>query len=125
MIERYPYAEDIYGTGKPKPAFSIDNTTGEVSWDYIVKNQDPGIYKPKHGVAFWYEEKDPLDNKYYAFIEVDNQTQQELTEQKKFILNKLSDNGSGGYKECTDPDYHYEVNCFEFRPVMGSQSLNR
>ena len=119
VIERYPYAEDIYGTGKPKPAFSIDNTTGEVSWDYIVKNQDPGIYKPKHGVAFWYEEKDPLDNKYYAFIEVDNQTEQELTEQKQFILDKLSDNGSGGYKECTDPDYHYEVNCFEFRPGNG------
>ena len=29
--------------------------------------------------------KDPLDNKYYAFIEVDNQTEQELTEQKQFI----------------------------------------
>ena len=119
VIERYPYHRDIYGTGKPKPAYNIDNTTGEVSWVYIEEKKDPGIFKPKHGVAFWYEDNDPLDNKYYAYIEVDNQTSEELEAQKLHVLNKFSDNGTGGYKECTDPNYHYEVNCLEYRPGNG------
>ncbi|MDP6574888.1 MAG: SslE/AcfD family lipoprotein zinc metalloprotease [Candidatus Peribacteraceae bacterium] len=119
VIERYPYHRDIYGTGKPKPAYNIDNTTGEVSWVYIEEKKDPDIFKPKHGVAFWYEDNDPLDNKYYAYIEVDNQTSEELEAQKLHVLNKFSDNGTGGYKECTDPNYHYEVNCLEYRPGNG------
>ena len=136
LIEKYTPFEDKYGNfpdvEEPIPSYKIHDN-GTVTWEYLERNLDPGIYKPSLGVASWkIENKDSAEDwqitqeKYndnttvYAFVE--DYGQAELETQKKAILNHpdfLKSDGTPAYKECDNSTYHYEINCLEYRPTNG------
>ncbi|MXF04227.1 hypothetical protein FQ041_26165, partial [Escherichia coli] len=84
--------------------------TGKVTWKYQIDNKPDK--KPKLEVASWQEEVEGKQVTRYAFIdEAEYTTKESLDAAKKKILDTFK-----GLKECTDPTYHYEVNCLEYRP---------
>ncbi|MEE1578025.1 MAG: Accessory colonization factor AcfD, partial [Deltaproteobacteria bacterium] len=136
LIEKYTPFEDKYGNfpdvEEPIPSYKIHDN-GTVTWEYLERNLDPGIYKPSLGVASWkIENKDSAEDwqitqeKYndnttvYAFVE--DRGQADLETQKQTILNHpdfLKSDETSAYKECDNNTYHYEINCLEFRPTNG------
>ena len=63
----------------------------------------------------WQEEVDGEQVTQYAFIDVaKHPTDESLKAAKDKIFAAFP-----GLKECKDPDYHYEVNCLEYRPGTG------
>lgn len=75
--------------------------------------------KPKLEVASWQEEVDGEQVTQYAFIdEADYKTPELLAAAKKRILDAFP-----WLEECKDSDYHYEVNCLEYRLARGFRLL--
>lgn len=82
-------------------------------WKYQVENKPDD--KPKLEVASWLEDVDGKQETRYAFIdEADHKTEDSLKAAKEKIFAAFP-----GLKECTNPAYHYEVNCLEYRPGTG------
>lgn len=106
VYERYPVVEGAL-------PYTINSETGEVTWKYQIDNKPDK--KPKLEVASWQEEVDGEQVTQYAFIdEADYKTPELLAAAKKRILDAFP-----GLEECKDSDYHYEVNCLEYRPGTG------
>ncbi|KAF0950622.1 lipoprotein metalloprotease SslE [Escherichia albertii] len=106
VYERYPIVEN-------ELPYTIDPKTGKVTWKYQQENKPDD--KPKLEVASWLEEIDGKQVTQYAFIDVAKHTSKEsLDAAKKKILDTFK-----GLEECKDPNYHYEINCLEFRPGTG------
>ncbi|MCS1299797.1 Accessory colonization factor AcfD, partial [Escherichia coli] len=106
VYERYPAVDG-------KPPYTIDDTTKEVIWKYQQENKPDD--KPKLEVASWQEEVEGKQVTQFAFIdEADHKTPESLAAAKKRILDAFP-----GLEECKDSDYHYEVNCLEYRPGTG------
>ena len=135
LIEKYTPFEDKYGifddVENPIPSYKIHDN-GTVSWEYLDRDVDPGIYKPTLEVASWeIEDKNSAEDwqitqeKYddnttvYAFVE--DRGQADLETQKQAILNKFkkSDGTTPAYEVCDNSTYHYEINCLEYRPTNG------
>lgn len=103
VYERYPAVDG-------KPPYTIDDTTKEVIWKYQQENKPDD--KPKLEVASWQEEVEGKQVTQFAFIdEADHKTPESLAAAKQRILDAFP-----GLEECKDSDYHYEVNCLEYRP---------
>lgn len=86
-------------------------------WKYQVENKPDD--KPKLEVASWLEDVDGKQETRYAFIdEADHKTEDSLKAAKEKIFAAFP-----GLKECTNPAYHYEVNCLEYRPGTGFRLL--
>ncbi|HHX5351470.1 TPA: lipoprotein metalloprotease SslE [Escherichia coli] len=106
VYERYPLVEG-------ELPYTIDEKTKEVIWKYQIDNKPDK--KPKLEVASWQEEVDGEQVTQYAFIDVaKHPTDESLKAAKDKIFAAFP-----GLKECKDPDYHYEVNCLEYRPGTG------
>ncbi len=106
VYERYPAVDGAL-------PYTIDSKTGEVKWKYQVENKPDD--KPKLEVASWLEDVDGKQETRYAFIdEADHKTEDSLKAAKEKIFAAFP-----GLKECTNPAYHYEVNCLEYRPGTG------
>ena len=138
LIEKYTPFEDKYGqypdVEKPIPSYKIHDN-GTVTWEYLERNADPGIFKPKLEVASWKKEnksevedwqtsqtKDTVGDNITVYAFIEDYGQAELETQKKAILNHpdfLKSDGTPAYKECDNSTYHYEINCLEFRPTNG------
>lgn len=146
VYERYPSTDG-------KNPYSIDKSTGKVTWTYQKDNKPDD--KPSLELASWQEE-DGATNKFltkYAFIDADDfeagndDTQRRykvsennsnynssfkgktLREAKDLILGKFD-----GLKECSreknSSPYDYEINCLEQRegsgiPVTGGMYVPR
>ncbi|MGL5990500.1 MAG: SslE/AcfD family lipoprotein zinc metalloprotease [Plesiomonas sp.] len=83
---------------------------GKVEWTYQINNKPQD--KPKLEVARWVEMNN--ENKEitrYAYIDTKGKSEAEIATEKASILNAFP-----GLAECTKNDYHYEVNCLEYRP---------
>lgn len=107
VYERYPAADGA------QPPYTIDTTTGEVTWKYQEEGKPDD--KPKLEVASWLEDVDGEQVKRYAFIdEAEFKTKESLEAAKAKIFEKFP-----GLQECKDSTYHYEVNCLEYRPGTG------
>lgn len=103
VYERYPLVEG-------ELPYTIDEKTKEVIWKYQIDNKPDK--KPKLEVASWQEEVDGEQVTQYAFIDVaKHPTDESLKAAKDKIFAAFP-----GLEECKDPDYHYEVNCLEYRP---------
>ncbi|KAA9986386.1 Accessory colonization factor AcfD, partial [Escherichia coli] len=106
VYERYPAVDG-------KPPYTIDDTTKEVIWKYQRENKPDD--KPKLEVASWQEEVEGKQVTQFAFIdEADHKTPESLAAAKQRILDAFP-----GLEVCKDSDYHYEVNCLEYRPGTG------
>ncbi|EOX8193669.1 SslE/AcfD family lipoprotein zinc metalloprotease [Escherichia coli] len=106
VYERYPVVEGAL-------PYTIDEKTKKVIWTYQI-NHTPDK-KPNLEVASWQEDVDGKQVTNYAFIDVAQyQTEEALNTAKQKIFKAFP-----GLKECTDPTYHYEVNCLEYRPGSG------
>ncbi|ENK6893090.1 lipoprotein metalloprotease SslE [Escherichia albertii] len=106
VYERYPVVDGAL-------PYTIDPDTKEVVWKYQVENKPDD--KPKLEVASWLEEVDGKQVTQYAFIDVAKHTTDEsLKAAKDKIFAAFP-----GLEECKDPNYHYEINCLEFRPGTG------
>lgn len=106
VYERYPVVEGAL-------PYTINSETGEVTWKYQIDNKPDK--KPKLEVASWLEDVDGEQVTRYAFIDVaEHKTEDSLKAAKDKIFKAFP-----GLEECKDPDYHYEVNCLEYRPGTG------
>lgn len=134
VIERYPAAEG--GNGKdPKPPYNIDKD-GNVTWDYIEQNKPDD--KPKLEVAQYTELNDKGESvTHKAYIreedyfvrdkhgKVDYANGYPVVDTKGLrkaiddLLSKFEVDGKRTYELCKLPDYHYEINCLEYRPGNG------
>nr|WP_283597496.1 SslE/AcfD family lipoprotein zinc metalloprotease [Photobacterium phosphoreum] len=109
IIERYAaiQGED----NKPALPYTI-NADGSVNWDFITNNKPDD--KPKLEVAKKTITNDDGTNvELLAFIDTYNKTPAQISTEKQQLLNEF------GYQECQLSDYHYEVNCLEYRPETG------
>ncbi|WP_239996709.1 SslE/AcfD family lipoprotein zinc metalloprotease [Photobacterium phosphoreum] len=109
VIERYAaiQGED----NKPALPYTI-NADGSVNWDFITNNKPDD--KPKLEVAKKVITNDKGENKtVVAFIDTYNKTLEQIDIEKQQLLDEF------GYQECQLSDYHYEVNCLEYRPGTG------
>ncbi|WP_332838572.1 SslE/AcfD family lipoprotein zinc metalloprotease [Photobacterium carnosum] len=109
VIERYAaiQGED----NKPALPYTI-NADGSVNWDFITNNKPDD--KPKLEVAKKVITNDEGKNEtVVAFIDTFNKTPEQINIAKQQLLDEF------GYQECQLSDYHYEVNCLEYRPGTG------
>ncbi len=109
IIERYAaiQGED----NKPALPYTI-NADGSVNWDFITNNKPDD--KPKLEVAKKTITNDDGTNvELLAFIDTYNKTPAQISTEKQQLLDEF------GYPECKLGDYHYEVNCLEYRPETG------
>ena len=109
IIERYAaiQGED----NKPALPYTI-NADGSVNWDFITNNKPDD--KPKLEVANKTITNDDGTNvELLAFIDTYNKTPAQISTEKQQLLDEF------GYPECKLGDYHYEVNCLEYRPGTG------
>ncbi|WP_420812795.1 SslE/AcfD family lipoprotein zinc metalloprotease [Photobacterium phosphoreum] len=114
VIERYESAKDE-ASGEIKPPYTIKD--GVVTWDFITNNKPDD--KPKLEVAKKVIINDKGKNEtVVAFIDTYKKTPLEIDAAKQKLLAVFSD-GEFGYQECQLSDYHYEVNCLEYRPGTG------
>lgn len=114
VIERYAAVEGE--DNKPTTPYII-NADGSVDWLYQLQGKPDD--KPKLEVASWTETNDQGEQiKHLAYIDVANS--KDIAADKARILNafKKADD-SLAYSECKDSNYHYEVNCLEYRPGNG------
>ncbi|KPA51362.1 Accessory colonization factor AcfD [Photobacterium leiognathi subsp. mandapamensis] len=112
VLERYAAVKDG-DTDKLKPPYNIDEVTGTVTWDFIT-NEKPDD-KPNLEVARKTIQNAQGENvQLLAFVDTykdgKERTPDEITADKQQILNEFN------VKECTLTDYHYEINCLEYRP---------
>ncbi|HCH0394809.1 TPA: SslE/AcfD family lipoprotein zinc metalloprotease [Vibrio parahaemolyticus] len=120
VLERYAAEDSSNGEGPSLPY--VIKEDGSVEWKYIIENRPDD--KPKLEVAKWTEINEQGDSKVQvAFIDEANFYQdgtfdnEALTVAKNRILDAFKDNsGKRAYEECTNNEYHYEVNCLEYRP---------
>ena len=109
VIERYESAKDEV-SGEIKPPYTIKD--GIVIWDFITNNKPDD--KPKLEVAKKVITNDEGKNEtVVAFIDTFNKTPEQIDIAKQQLLSEF------GYQECQLSDYHYEVNCLEYRPGTG------
>lgn len=133
VIERYAAVEDESSGQQTLPY--VINSDGSIEWKYIVENRPDD--KPKLEVASWVESEagDKLIT-HYAFIdesqhwkkdisgkiiynvagkpEVDNAS---LSLAKNKVLDAFKNSsGQRAYSECKNSEFHYEINCLEYRP---------
>ncbi|MCP4954356.1 MAG: SslE/AcfD family lipoprotein zinc metalloprotease [Photobacterium aquimaris] len=114
VIERYESAKDEV-SGEIKPPYTIKD--GIIIWDFITNNKPDD--KPTLAVAKKVITNDKGDNEtVVAFIDTYNKKSSEIEAEKQKLLAIFSD-GEFGYQECRLSDYHYEVNCLEYRPGTG------
>ena len=109
IIERYAaiQGED----NKPALPYTI-NADGSVNWDFITNNKPDD--KPKLEVAKKTITNDDGTNvELLAFIDTYNKELSQIDIEKQQLLDEF------GYPECKLGDYHYEVNCLEYRPGTG------
>ena len=109
IIERYAaiQGED----NKPALPYTI-NADGSVNWDFITNNKPDD--KPKLEVAKKTITNDDGTNvELLAFIDTYNKELSQIDIEKQQLLDEF------GYPECKLGDYHYEVNCLEYRPETG------
>ncbi|MBY6186591.1 SslE/AcfD family lipoprotein zinc metalloprotease [Marinobacter hydrocarbonoclasticus] len=115
VLERYAAVD---GDSGPTLPYRIDEN-GNVVWLYQEQNKPDD--KPKLEMARWTEPGDdgqPVSH--VAFIDEAGLTAAEIDQAKARILDAFSKaDGSPAYQECRDPNYHYEVNCLEYRPGNG------
>ncbi len=116
VLERYTPTQGEDGT--PTLPYRIDEN-GKVIWRY--KEQNKPDDKPKLEVAQWTELN--TEGQYVtksAFIDEEGKTDKQIAEEKARILAAFTKtDGSQAYAECTNPNYHYEINCLEYRPGNG------
>ncbi|MCD9466865.1 SslE/AcfD family lipoprotein zinc metalloprotease [Photobacterium iliopiscarium] len=109
VIERYESTKDG-DSGEIKPPYTIKD--GIVTWDFIT-NTKPDE-KPTLEVAKKVITNDEGKNEtVVAFIDTFNKTSEQINIAKQQLLDEF------GYQECQLSDYHYEVNCLEYRPGTG------
>ncbi|PSU74540.1 Accessory colonization factor AcfD [Photobacterium phosphoreum] len=109
VIERYESAKDE-ASGEIKPPYTIKD--GIVTWDFITNNKPDD--KPKLEVAKKTITNDNGENvELLAFIDTYNKELPQIDIAKQQLLEAF------GYPECQLSDYHYEVNCLEYRPGTG------
>lgn len=109
VIERYESAKDGV-TGEIKPPYTIKD--GVVIWDFIANDKPDD--KPTLAVAKKVITNDKGENEtVVAFIDTYNKTPSEIDAEKQKLMAVF------GYQECRLSDYHYEVNCLEYRPGTG------
>ncbi|WP_363316462.1 SslE/AcfD family lipoprotein zinc metalloprotease [uncultured Photobacterium sp.] len=114
VIERYESAKDEV-SGEIKPPYTIKD--GIVIWDFIANNKPDD--KPTLEVAKKVITNNTGENEtIVAFIDTYNKKPSEIEAEKQKLLAIFSD-GEFGYQECRLSDYHYEVNCLEYRPGTG------
>ena len=117
VIERYPATNGGDGAAITAP-YTI-NADGTVTWKFIEEGKPND--KPKLEVASWVETNEAgQPSTQLAYIADTGQSAEELQAQKDRVLDAFrKEDGSRAYAECTKPDYHYEVNCLEYRPGSG------
>ncbi len=111
VLERYAASKDET-TGNIKLPYTI-NSDGSVSWDFIT-NEKPDD-KPSLEVARKLIENEQGENvELLAFVDTYQDGKERAPEvieaDKQRILKEFN------VKECTLTDYHYEINCLEYRP---------
>ncbi|KJF92848.1 Accessory colonization factor AcfD [Photobacterium angustum] len=111
VLERYAGSKDET-TGNIKLPYTI-NSDGSVSWDFIT-NEKPDD-KPNLEVAHKLIKNEHGENvKLLAFVDTFQEGKERAPEaievDKQRILKEFN------VKECTLTDYHYEINCLEYRP---------
>ena len=113
VIERY---DAVQNDNKPTSPYII-NADGSIDWHYKLENKPDD--KPSLRFASWTETAaDGKVNRYDAFID-ENQSK-DLAADKARILNAFKKtDGTPAYQECKDPNFHYEINCLEYRPGNG------
>ncbi|WP_163390510.1 SslE/AcfD family lipoprotein zinc metalloprotease [Enterovibrio norvegicus] len=140
IIERYATVTEGEGTS-PKLPYNIDKITGEVTWDHILEGKpdkapklETASYagfdhegKPATLKAFIREEDHFKKNDKGEWIldgngkpSIDTES---LEAAKQVLLNEFAVDVNGEltqtYQECLRADYHYEINCLEYRPGNG------
>ncbi|WP_318478421.1 SslE/AcfD family lipoprotein zinc metalloprotease [Photobacterium leiognathi] len=111
VLERYAASKDET-TGNIKLPYTI-NPDGSVSWDFIT-NEKPDD-KPSLEVARKLIENEQGENvELLAFVDTYQEGKERAPEaiqaDKERILKEFN------VIECTLTDYHYEINCLEYRP---------
>ncbi|MGL4830601.1 MAG: SslE/AcfD family lipoprotein zinc metalloprotease, partial [Vibrio sp.] len=136
VLERYAAVEGENGASPTLP-YTIKED-GSVEWKFIIEGKPDD--KPNLEMATWMEE-DSQGNpvKQIAFIDESSHWQKDesgkvvyddlghpvidrvsLTAAKQRILDAFTTSfGAPAYQECSKSDYHYEVNCLEYRPGNG------
>jgi accessory colonization factor AcfD len=114
VIERYAAVKGE-DTDKLKQPYTI-NADGSVSWDFIVNNKPDD--KPSLEVAKKTIQNDNGENvTLLAFIDTfangKERTPEAIEVDKQRLLKEFN------VQECTLPNYHYEINCLEYRPGNG------
>ncbi|MCG3863985.1 MULTISPECIES: SslE/AcfD family lipoprotein zinc metalloprotease [unclassified Photobacterium] len=112
VLERYAAVKDG-DTDKLKQPYNIDEVTGTVTWDFI-ENKKPDD-KPELEVARKIIKNEQGENvQLLAFIDTyekgEKRAPEAIEADKQRILKEFN------VKECTLTDYHYEINCLEYRP---------
>ncbi|MCL1039860.1 SslE/AcfD family lipoprotein zinc metalloprotease [Shewanella submarina] len=116
VIERYAAVEGDDGT--PALPYRIDEN-GKVVWLYQEQNKPDD--KPQLELAHWTESgEDGQPVNHPAFIDEAGKTDAEIQAEKTRVLAAFTKaDGTPAYAECKDPNYHYEINCLEYRPGNG------
>lgn len=120
VLERYAAVDG--GSGEMPTLPYVIKEDGSVEWKYIVENRPDD--KPKLEVARWTEVDEEGNSKeqlafideasFYKDGQLDNAA---LTIAKNRILDAFKDaSGKRVYEECKNSEYHYEINCLEYRP---------
>lgn len=116
VIERYGAVEGDDGT--PTSPYIINND-GSVDWLYQLNNKPDD--KPELELAHWTETgEDGQPVTHAAYIDEAESKDIEADKARVLAAFKKAD-GTQAYSECKDPNYHYEVNCLEYRPGNGIQ----
>lgn len=115
VIERYAPVEGEQGPTLP---YRIDDQ-GQVVW--LFQEQNKPDDKPLLEVAKWTETgADGKPVTHTAFIDEAGKSEEAIAREKARILAAFTKaDGTPAYQECRDPNYHYEVNCLEYRPGNG------
>lgn len=113
VIERY---SAINGEEGPSLPYVI-NSDGSVDWLYQLNNKPDD--KPALELAHWTEsgaDGKPVTRMAY----IDESLSQDIEADKATVLAAFKKaDGTPAYRECTNANYHYEVNCLEYRPGNG------
>lgn len=112
IIERY---EAVTGEDSTQSSpYIINQADGSVDWLY--KQQNKPDDKPTLTVAKWLETTEEGGQvTHTAFIDESQTT--DLNADKARILSAFTtSDGSPAYQECTNSNFHYEINCLEYRP---------
>ncbi|MGL5359562.1 MAG: DUF4092 domain-containing protein, partial [Shewanella sp.] len=113
VIERY---SPVNGADGPSLPYVI-NADGSVDWLYQLNNKPDD--KPTLELAQWTESgEDGKPVTRVAYIDESLSKDIEADKARVLAAFKKAD-GTPAYRECTNANYHYEVNCLEYRPGNG------